>query len=102
MLTTAGILLGLRLAYLRRQTDFHESEAVRIARTTKSLDGDFEVWRVQDWQEYAHHLRLANEYRAAIGHPWTSVDARMTATELDLDSLDPLEPTDIIVPRRAP
>jgi len=85
LVTTVSILLGLRLAYLRRQADFHAREAERFQHRAQSLDRNTLVWESNDWQMHSHHRRLADDYRAAISRPWILIDENMRTDDFDLD-----------------
>ena len=87
VVTAAGILLGLRIAYLRRQADFHAREAERIGHKAQYFDRSTLVWKGTDWQEYSHHRRLADQYRAALHRPWSLIDEHMQ-TDVFLMDLD--------------
>ncbi len=85
LVTVVGILIGSRLSYLRWQADFHAAEADRLAHKKRAVERDYFVWNPQEWLAYAHHRRLANEYRTALCRPWRSVDTQMEQTEIPLD-----------------
>ena len=85
LVTAVSILLGLRIAYLRRQADFHVREADRYEQKAQSFDESYLVWDGQDWQKYSHHQRLAAEYRAAVTRPWILIDENMSTDDVDLD-----------------
>ena len=81
-----GAVAG-KIEYLRRCAVYHEREADRLAQKKRPAEGEYIVWSGQDWAVYAHHRRLAREYRAALSRPWESVDSQMTQAETE-DSLD--------------
>ena len=85
LVTAVGILLGLRLAYLRRQADFHAREADRFAHKTQTIGRTTWVWESDDWQMYSHHQRLAAEFRAALHRPWMLIAENMKTDDFDLD-----------------
>jgi hypothetical protein len=59
-----------RCFYLHRMAVFHDQEAMRFGLAPHVSDE-------QDYEasvHFAEHVFIARRYRAAIWHPWTSVD----------------------------
>ena len=69
--TLAGLLVGGRVGYLRRQATFHTNEAFKYGETLGSF-GD-----------YLYHEQYARNYRDAISRPWSIVKAPPPAVRGD-------------------
>jgi hypothetical protein len=67
----AGLLLGGRVEYLRRQARFHADEALKSAATAGGF-GD-----------YLYHDEFAKNYQGAISRPWSMVKAPPPAVRGD-------------------
>ena len=87
VVTLVAMLLGGRLAYLRRGATYHEQEAHRWAVQIKEETGyDPEIAPAVfmrsnvlpfPYSQYEAHGRLAREYRYSASRPWTVVKAPM-------------------------
>jgi hypothetical protein len=82
VVTALSIVLGLRIAYLRRQADFHAREAERIGHHAQYFDRNTLVWQ---GTEYSHHRRLADEYHSALHRPWSLIDENMRTDDFYMD-----------------
>jgi len=69
--TLAGLLIGGRVEYLRRQATFHTNQAFKHGETPGSF-GD-----------YLYHNQYARNFRDAISRPWTMVKAPPPAVRGD-------------------
>jgi len=63
--TLLAVILGGRIEYLRRMAMYHEREAERY----KAMDFDLDTL-----QKGLSHQQIAQEFRAAMTRPWTTVD----------------------------
>jgi hypothetical protein len=69
--TLAGLVLGGRVEYLRRQAAFHDHAALQSARAPGGFGG------------YLYHDQFARNYRDAIVRPWSLVKAPPPAVNGD-------------------
>ncbi len=81
--TLACVLIGGRIEYLRRWADFHGREAAHYQRLCETTVPEivFLVGNTENKRMNQYHQRLANEYRAAMWHPWTIIKEQMTDAE---------------------
>ena len=69
--TLAGLFIGGRVEYLRRQATFHANEAFKFSVTSGS------------YGDYLYHDQFAKNYRYAICRPWSIVKAPPPASRGD-------------------
>jgi hypothetical protein len=91
LLMLSVLSVCVRISYLRRRVQFHDQEAMRCAQlgfeinaqhgspkidaSPEELYGPEDGARSRELTEgFLRHVRLANEYHAAVFRPWTTVD----------------------------